>query len=78
MTLEQTVFTRVRIRLIPFMFVLYLVNYLDRVNIGFAALQMNKDLGFGPEAYGYGAGIFFWGLDLALAWATRALTGQGG
>jgi ACS family tartrate transporter-like MFS transporter len=61
MTLEQTVFARVRIRLIPFMFVLYLVNYLDRVNIGFAALQMNKDLGFGPEAYGYGAGIFFWG-----------------
>ena len=61
MTLEQTVFTRVRLRLIPFMFLLYLVNYLDRVNIGFAALQMNKDLGFGPEVYGFGAGIFFWG-----------------
>jgi ACS family tartrate transporter-like MFS transporter len=61
MTLEQTVFARVRLRLIPFMFLLYLVNYLDRVNIGFAALQMNKDLGFGPEVYGFGAGIFFWG-----------------
>src|SRR4029078_2966721 len=55
------VFARVRLRLIPFMFLLYLVNYLDRVNIGFAALQMNKDLGFGPEVYGFGAGIFFWG-----------------
>ncbi len=58
---EAAVFTRVRLRLIPFMFLLYVVNYLDRVNIGFAALQMNRDLGFSPETYGFGAGIFFWG-----------------
>jgi ACS family tartrate transporter-like MFS transporter len=58
---EAVVFARVRRRLIPFMFLLYMANYLDRVNIGFAALQMNRDLGFSPEVYGLGAGIFFWG-----------------
>ena len=46
-------------RLMPFLFLLYLLNFLDRVNVGFAALQMNRDLGFGPEVYGLGAGIFF-------------------
>lgn len=38
---------------------LYVVNYVDRVNVGFAALTMNSDLGFSPETYGFGAGIFF-------------------
>jgi ACS family tartrate transporter-like MFS transporter len=52
---------RVRRRLIPFMFVLYIVAYLDRINIGFAALQMNRDLGFNDAVYGLGAGIFFLG-----------------
>jgi MFS transporter, ACS family, tartrate transporter len=46
-------------RLMPFLFLLYLLNFLDRVNVGFAALQMNRDLRFGPEVYGLGAGIFF-------------------
>jgi len=41
------------------MFLLYIVAYLDRVNIGFAALQMNRDLGLSPAVYGFGAGIFF-------------------
>jgi ACS family tartrate transporter-like MFS transporter len=50
---------RVTRRLMPFLFLLYLLNFLDRVNVGFAALQMNRDLGFGPEIYGFGAGIFF-------------------
>ncbi len=59
--LSPIVFAKVRTRLIPFMFLLYVVNYLDRVNVGFAALQMNRDLGFSPEVYGIGAGIFFWG-----------------
>jgi MFS transporter, ACS family, tartrate transporter len=40
------------------------VSFLDRVNISFAALTMNRDLGFSPEAYGFGAGIFFWGYFL--------------
>ncbi|SRR6266550_1024999 len=48
-------------RLIPFMGLLYLVNYVDRVNAGFAALTMNKDLGFSPSVFGFGAGIFFAG-----------------
>ena len=49
----------VRRRLIPFLFLLYVVAYLDRVNIGFAALDMNRDLGFSATVYGLGSGIFF-------------------
>ena len=55
---------RVGRRLIPFMFLLYIVAYLDRINIGFAALQMNRDLGFSDAVYGLGAGIFFVGYVL--------------
>jgi ACS family tartrate transporter-like MFS transporter len=51
-------------RLIPFLFVLYVVAYLDRVNVGFAALQMNEALGFNAATYGLGAGIFFLGYFL--------------
>lgn len=61
---ERAIFAKVRARLIPFMFLLYVVAYLDRVNVGFAALQMNRDLGFSPHVYGYGAGIFFLGYTL--------------
>lgn len=49
------------VRLIPFLCVAYTVNFLDRVNVGFAALHMNEDLGFSPSVYGFGAGIFFLG-----------------
>ncbi|HEV3409231.1 MAG TPA: MFS transporter [Chthoniobacterales bacterium] len=48
-------------RLIPFLFVLYVVAWLDRVNVGFAALQMNADLGFSEAVFGLGSGIFFIG-----------------
>src|ERR1051326_3478341 len=48
-------------RLIPFMFLLYIVSYLDRINVGFAALQLNQALKFGPAVFGLGAGIFFIG-----------------
>jgi MFS transporter, ACS family, tartrate transporter len=48
-------------RLIPFLFLLYIVAFLDRVNVGFAALQMNEDLGISDAVYGLGAGIFFVG-----------------
>lgn len=48
-------------RLIPFMAVMYVASFLDRVNISFAALQMNQDLGFSPEIFGFASGIFFWG-----------------
>src|ERR1700756_955513 len=53
------VFAKCAWRLIPFMILLYIVNYLDRVNVGFAALTMNRDLGFSPSIYGFAAGIFF-------------------
>jgi ACS family tartrate transporter-like MFS transporter len=61
---HDVVFAKVGRRLIPFMMALYTVSFLDRVNIGFAALTMNKDLGFTPEIYGWGAGIFFIGYFL--------------
>ncbi len=59
--LEAATLRRVTRRLIPFMFLLYIANYLDRVNVSFAALQMNRDLGFSASAYGLGAGMFFLG-----------------
>jgi MFS transporter, ACS family, tartrate transporter len=58
------VIDKVSRRLLPFMFVLYVTAYLDRVNIGFAALSMNRDLGFSDAVYGLGAGIFFLGYFL--------------
>ena len=51
-------------RLIPFLCLCYAVNFLDRVNVGYAALAMNADLGFTPAIYGTGAGIFFVGYIL--------------
>src|SRR5450432_46251 len=48
-------------RLLPFLFVLYIVAYLDRINVGFAALQMKQQLGFTDAVYGLGAGMFFAG-----------------
>lgn len=55
---------KVTVRLIPFLFVLYIVAWLDRVNVGFAALQMNSDLGFSSTAFGLGSGVFFVGYCL--------------
>jgi MFS transporter, ACS family, tartrate transporter len=51
-------------RLMPFLCLCYAVNFLDRVNVGFAALAMNDDLGFSPSVFGAGAGIFFAGYIL--------------
>jgi ACS family tartrate transporter-like MFS transporter len=50
---------KVRRRLIPFLCLLYIVAYVDRINVGFAALQMNKALGFSSTTFGLGSGIFF-------------------
>ncbi|MEP9352174.1 MFS transporter [Xanthobacter sp. KR7-65] len=58
---EARAFAKAVRRLIPLMMVLYVASFLDRVNVGFAALTMNADLGFSPEVYGWGAGIFFIG-----------------
>ena len=61
---EQHLLKKVTRRLIPFMFLLYIVSYLDRVNVSYAALQMNAALGFSAEIYSLGAGIFFIGYFL--------------
>jgi ACS family tartrate transporter-like MFS transporter len=55
---------RITRRLIPFLFLLYLVAFLDRVNVSFAALQMTDELGMTPAAFGFGAGVFFIGYVL--------------
>ncbi|MGE3275731.1 MAG: MFS transporter [Vicinamibacterales bacterium] len=56
---SETTLPKLRRRLIPFLFLLYVVAYLDRVNVGFAALEMNAALGFSAAVYGLGSGIFF-------------------
>ncbi len=55
---------RVAKRLLPYLCLLYFIAYLDRTNIGIASLQMNKEMGFSNEVYGFGAGIFFFGYFL--------------
>jgi hypothetical protein len=59
--LEAATMRRVSWRLMPFLLLAYLICYIDRVNVGFAALQMNKAVGIDPKTYGLGAGIFFVG-----------------
>ncbi|MFB5677704.1 MFS transporter [Paenibacillus terreus] len=62
--LEKSTVRKVTLRLIPFLFLCFTISILDRVNIGFAALRMNEDLGFSEAVYGFGAGIFFIGYFL--------------
>jgi MFS transporter, ACS family, tartrate transporter len=62
--LEKRVMRKVALRIVPFIILLYFVAYIDRVNIGFASLTMNKDLGLSAGVFGFGAGIFFWGYFL--------------
>jgi MFS transporter, ACS family, tartrate transporter len=61
---EKRAIKRISMRIVPFIILLYFVSFLDRVNIGFAAFSMNKDLGIGSYAFGVGAGIFFLGYFL--------------
>lgn len=64
LTRENAVFRKVIRRIVPFLILCYVVSYLDRVNVGFAKLQMSEDLGFSEAAYGLGAGLFFIGYFL--------------
>jgi ACS family tartrate transporter-like MFS transporter len=57
--LEKETMRRVMLRIVPLLVVCYIISYLDRVNVGFAVLSMNRDLGFSAAIYGLGAGIFF-------------------
>jgi ACS family tartrate transporter-like MFS transporter len=61
---ERTTIRKVYLRLLPLLFVSYFVCYLDRINVGFAALTMNKDLGFTATVFALGATAFFWGYCL--------------
>lgn len=61
---EKAVVRKVTLRIIPFVFLLYIVSYLDRANIGYAALQMNAELALSAEAFGFVSGIFFLGYFL--------------
>jgi MFS family permease len=63
-TIETATMRRVSWRLMPFLLFAYLICYIDRVNVGFASLQMNKAVGIDPKTYGLGAGIFFIGYFL--------------
>ena len=62
--LEASAYRKVGWRLIPFLLLCYIVSYLDRVNVGFAKLEMLQDLGLSDTVYGLGAGIFFIGYFL--------------
>src|SRR5215217_6783373 len=84
------VLRQVRRRLIPFAFICYVVAYIDRVNIGFAATELQRDLGLSSAQYGIGAGLFFLGYCLfeipsnlilervgARRWIARIMVGWG-
>ncbi len=63
-TLERSTMRKAYVRLVPFCFVLYILCYIDRINVSFAALTMNGDLGLTAHIYGLAAGAFFWGYCL--------------
>src|ERR1700688_274497 len=58
---EKTVIRKIFWRVIPLLMVLYVISFIDRLNVGFAALTMNRDIGLTPYLFGWGAGIFFFG-----------------
>lgn len=62
--IEARTIRRISWRIVPFIMLLYFIAFIDRVNIGFAALTMNKDLGFSSSVFGFGAGVFFFGYFL--------------
>lgn len=62
--IESTTIKRVYWRLIPLIFAMMFFNYLDRINIGFASLQMNQELGFSPAVFGFAGSVFFFGYML--------------
>ena len=61
---EGKLLNKITWRLIPLLLLLFIIAYIDRFNIGYAALQMNEDLGFSAQIYGFGSGIFFLGYCL--------------
>jgi sugar phosphate permease len=76
-TIERRTLRKVTLRLIPFLGLCYFIAYLDRVNLSFAALQMNRALGLSHAAYGFGAGLFFIGYCLCEVPSNLLLHGMG-
>jgi len=87
---EKATRRRIALRLLPFVFLLYIICYTDRVNVSFANLRMSADLGFSDRIFGFGAGIFFFGYVLfeipgaviverwsARKWMTRIMVSWG-
>lgn len=64
MDIEKRTLRKITWRIVPFIMILYLIAYIDRVNIGFAAITMKEDLGFTASILGFGAGVFFLGYFL--------------
>ena len=62
--IETAAIRKLRIRLLPFLFVLFVLAFIDRINLGFAALTMNRELAITSQQFGLAAGIFFWGYFL--------------
>ena len=84
--IETATIRKLRIRLLPFLLVLFVLAFIDRINLGFAALTMNRELALTSQQFGFAAGIFFWGYFLfeipsnlilhkigARVWITRIL-----
>src|ERR1700757_4393330 len=89
-TPESRTHRKLQVRLLPFLFLLYVIAFIDRINIGFAALTMNKELAITSQQFGFAAGIFFFGYFLfevpsnlllqkigARIWITRILVTWG-
>ena len=62
--IERTTLRKVYLRLVPYCFLIYILCYIDRINVSFASLTMNKDIGLSAYIYGLTAGAFFWGYCL--------------
>ncbi|NBV48592.1 MAG: MFS transporter, partial [Verrucomicrobia bacterium] len=69
----QSAVSKVKWRILPLFVVMFIVNYIDRVNISFIKEQLGSELGIGDLAYGFGAGLFFWGYALLEVPANLAL-----
>lgn len=64
MSEDKALYSKLRWRLVPYLLLLYIIAWFDRVNVGIASLQMNDDIGLSDAAYGFGAGVFFLGYAL--------------
>ena len=62
--MEAALVRKLKIRLLPFLFLLFVLAFVDRINLGFAALTMNRELAISSQQFGFAAGIFFWGYFL--------------